>query len=223
MVSKHMHESVTRARRFPIITRHPVLKVGIVSLAFAILLSGCSGQDDVAHIDIDAELDVESIASETTEFQREMLEDGVVTQAEYERALLAQRDCVIAAGAEPGELYEIGNNQFTFDYDISAATNDELDKIQVKADACTPKFFSDVGKVWAYQQLLTPAEREAQRPLVIACLVSVGIEVDEDADLTEIARSVIATGEPDRVAPCVEEYPGYFAVPPSSGEHGHSH
>jgi len=198
--------------------------VGIaLILSGVVVLSGCSNANDEV-----PELDVAAILSDTSEFQAPLLEDGVVTPAEYEQALLAQRECVTKAGATPGDLYSIGNNETTFDWDITASSETEMNKIAESADACGLDYASDVRKVWAHQQLLSDADREELLPAVTACLQDAGVSVSESDGIDGIAEKVNQSilDDPDlgvKIQPCIEANPAFFSVPaPAEGE-GHDH
>jgi hypothetical protein len=124
----------------------------IFALATAATSTGCSPR---TVNDEPAGLNLEAILAHTSDFQRKILEDGLVTSAEFELALLARRDCVALAGEKPGQIYEAGDGERTFDFDVTAGTEQEMRNIQAKAEACLRDYFSDVGAVWAYQRLLT--------------------------------------------------------------------
>lgn len=177
------------------------------------LLSSCAAAEEAPKLNVD------EIAASTTQFQAEILADGEVSAAEYEKALLAQRQCVIDAGATPGELVDAGNNERTFDYQVSAPSDGEREIIEAKAEECLGEFFDDIAQVWAYQQLLTADEREELRPKVVECLNKAGLAVPSDADLKKIAE-VLGSDESklEMAAPCFEKYPGYFFVAPDEGD-----
>ncbi|MGN8553446.1 UNVERIFIED_CONTAM: hypothetical protein OHV15_12770 [Microbacterium sp. SLM126] len=195
---------------------------GLAGLAIlAVLLAGCAAQGtDSAH----DTLDLDALLEETTDFQREIVEDGVVTAAEFERALLARRECVADVGATPGDIYTGSNGELTFDYDITAESDDEALAIQRDADACLQDYFADVGTVWAYQRLLSPAEREEMRPRALACLDAAGLtELPEEATLAEMAAAIRDDGE---ISPaerdCLVEYGSLFTTYVEDPEPAHT-
>ncbi|MFF2276805.1 hypothetical protein [Agromyces sp. NPDC058126] len=192
------------------------MKALSLAAATIALLSACSSQSEPAALNLEGLLD------QTSEFQREIIEDGEVSSTEYERAVMAQRDCVIAAGAKPSEVRTVGNNELTFDYDVTAATEDDVEQINAKAEACLPEFLSEVGQLWAYQELLSPEEREDQRGDVIDCLTTAGVELPEDATSTEIFDTLSQLEDLEEAMVCVDEYPGFFSVPATS-EDRHEH
>lgn len=177
------------------------------------LLTGCmsSGVTDVAAPE---KLDLLALLEDTSEFQKALIEDGVVTEAELERALFARRDCVIATGAEPGEIYENANGEPAFDFEITARTEAEADTIQEAADACLREFYMDVGAVWAFGKLLTPAEREERRPEAITCFASAGLtQLTKDATVGDMISAIGADGVvSDAERACVEQFNGLFGT-----------
>lgn len=167
-------------------------------------------------------LHIEELVEETTEFQAALIEDGEVTSAEYEKALLAWQECVAEAGATPGEIYSIGNEELTFDFEITAANEKAMQDIQDAADLCLPKYFTEVSTVWAFQKLLTPAERSRMEPDVVECLQNAGFDLADDADIEDIKDALSSTSEASSMAtPCYEKFPGYFTVAPTDEEHHH--
>jgi hypothetical protein len=96
--------------------------------------------------------DIAGLLAKTSAFQRPLIEDGKVTPSEYEKALLAEWNCVRVAGASPGKIHDTGDNEQGFDYEILTPTKKEGDEIQKRADRCLPQYFSEVGAIWAFQQ-----------------------------------------------------------------------
>jgi hypothetical protein len=194
----------------------------LVALAAVVaLLAGCAAPGPTSEADT---LDIDAVLEGTTPFQHEILEDGVVTAAEYERALLARRECVADAGATPGDIYEGSAGELTFDFEITAATEEEVLAVQEAADACLPDYFADVGSVWAYQRLLSPAEREEMRPKALACLDGAGLtELPEDATPADMAVAIQGDGEiSEAERACLVEYGSLFATYADDSDQGHT-
>ncbi|KHK99422.1 hypothetical protein LK09_01805 [Microbacterium mangrovi] len=101
-------------------------------------------------------LDVAALASHTSPFQAKILKDGKVTASEYESAILGQRACVQASGGTVSEISRTGNNELAFRYTIDASTDAELAGAERRSEACIPKYISEVGKAWAYEQRRSP-------------------------------------------------------------------
>jgi hypothetical protein len=185
---------------------------GIFSLAcLAVTVTACSPPISAE----EPSLNLGVLLENSTEFERSIIRDGVVTMAEYERALIAQRDCVSLAGATPGEIYEKGNNELTFDYDIVGPSRDATERIERNAEACLTEYFDDVGRVWSFQELLTEDERAEMRPAVADCLIEAGVPgLKHDSGLEEILAAMNRGGEPlsDEQYDCVARYRGYFST-----------
>lgn len=189
----------------------PFARATICVVVLTGAMAGCSSGPGLEET---PKLDLAGILKETTEYQREIIADGIVTPEEYERALLERRDCVASSGAAPGPIYKIGNGEQTFDFEITATNDDAMNIIQQKADACLPAFFDDVGAVWAFQNLLSPEERQKMQPLVVECLAERGVKVDSNATSDQIARVVQEVEDFSKVSPCVEEYIAFFSAAP---------
>ncbi|CAN7150226.1 hypothetical protein LJR042_000045 [Microbacterium maritypicum] len=190
------------------------LKTTIITLlALTVLVSGCSAVSEGGD-DNPEPLNLTRLLDDTTDFQREIIEDGEVTSAELERALLARRDCVIAAGAVPGEIYESESNEPSFDFEVFAANEEELIKIQDEADSCLRDYYAEVGSVWAYQQLLSPEERDKLRPQAVACLDATGLTgLPENATAQDMVAAVTADDTvSDAEQACLSEYRGFFST-----------
>lgn len=186
----------------------------LLAVAAGVLITGCSS----AELDERPALDTEAIVSTTSDFQKELLRDGTVTASEYESAILAYRTCVEDTGATPSEIYAVGNNEQTFDYQVVAANDQELVQINADAEACVSEYFDDVGSVWAYQQLLSPAEVEDLRPAVIECLRGAGVPVNDGQSYDELFQALSELVDLSVIQPCVEKYPGFFAVSPEEAK-----
>jgi len=188
----------------------PRFTLAVAALVIVVALAGCATSNEQP-----AELDIAALIAKTSPFQRDILKKGTVARADYEKAVLAQRECVIATGAEASELYETGNNELTFDFGTTTDTDEQNDAIMLKAGACLTEYRSEVGKVWAFQQLLSPQQRKNLRPEVIACLVSEGVTIKESATITEVYRAVNEEKNIQASRPCVSRFAAFFAVAPS--------
>ncbi|RZI95947.1 MAG: hypothetical protein EOO67_01500 [Microbacterium sp.] len=163
-----------------------------------------------------AELDVAALAATSSAFQAAILEDGVVTPGEYESAVLAERACVIAAGGSAGEITETGNNELGFTYTVEAETEQARAAAEIETEACLDEHMSEVGTVWAYQQLLSPEQLDEMRPRVAACLRGVGIGVSDAFTQGQLRKLLAADPAAlEGIKPCVAEFPGFFAVNPA--------
>ncbi|MFK4806164.1 hypothetical protein ACI3KX_09865 [Microbacterium sp. ZW CA_36] len=191
-----------------IITR--TVATSSAALLMALALASCAPQAEP----VQETLDLDLLLERTSEYQKPIIADGTVTAAEYERALLAQRDCVLEAGAQPGEIYEIGNNELTFDYTVEAANDAARLEVESRTESCIPDYFSEVAALWAYQQLLTPAERDKEQPLVLACLEKADVTgLGADADMSEIAAAMLADEEISAAEQaCIDGHRAFFST-----------
>ena len=186
----------------------------VATAAATIALSGCTSSSAPSQ-----SINVAELAAHTTKFQRDILADGVVTRAEYERAVLAQRQCVQDAGATPSEVRKTANNELAFDYDVTAETQADVNAINKKAELCLGQYLDKVGEVWAYEQLLSPQELAKQLPEVRSCVVDVGISLAANASATDIYTAIQSTESQQKAQPCVAKFPGFFSVaPPADGK-----
>jgi hypothetical protein len=142
---------------------------------------------------------VELALKDGSDFQRDILEDGEVTSAEYERAYSATVGCMRDAGLEVIGPYAIMADRY-LTYSVRDAPGSDDAMI-----ACEEQYLEFVGAVWSEQQ--TPSGAEAIRVLnaYIECLSSIGIEVPREATLQEVEDAAgEATGSD--AYPCIEQY-----------------
>lgn len=184
----------------------PFVTMPVVVLALA--LSACAADPNGST----RKLDVSALAEETSAFQAAILADGVVDPSEYERAILAHRQCVQEAGAKVGDLYLIRGNQTTFDWEVEAPTQSEVDAINSNADACLGEYRDTVALVWAEQAVLTPREKERIQPKVVESLQQANVRIDKDATFDEVIAAIRALEDHSVISQCVEKFPEYFSV-----------
>lgn len=110
-----------------------------------------------------------------SDFQKELLADGIVTDAEYRRAVEAARECVEKDGWETSEVragrhdYDLGFGvRFTGDHDPTAA--------DASMDRCHEEYQATVYWVYAQSKVVPLEEREALAEELRQCLLAVGVE-----------------------------------------------
>lgn len=154
------------------------------------------------------------------QFQRDILVDGVVTPAEYESSIVAQRDCVAAAGYEPGEIQRTGGLlgfETTADYSEAADPDAADTEFLATLDGCEAEYVTYVGTVWTASLAIDdPAERDRVRQQLADCLVDGGLTVPGEAtdeDLAQIMQNA-ATGDDVTlvgvVQSCAEQHGNLF-------------
>jgi hypothetical protein len=194
--------------------RHISLKrSSAVALAAALLLGGCSSAEEQEI----APLDVDALARNTSAFQSELLQDGVVDADEYERAVFAAHSCVTDEGFSP-DSPAWSRGQLVFSVEMQAKTDAELTEMNRRYDTayedCMSEYATDVASVWTNQMLLSDEERDAVRPDVTDCLQAAGLDVDDNAPDAEI-YAAMTLDTIDDWQTCAERYPEFFLVPPS--------
>lgn len=120
--------------------------VGTLGCA-ALLLVGCTFAPSFSE-DEKAEM-----RDTTSQYQRAVLEDLVVAEAEYRDAVDATRECLQDKGFGVGPITEQDGNQLGFQ---SSYSGDGPPSDQIM-QACDNEFMTDVGPIWASQQ--TPLTR----------------------------------------------------------------
>lgn len=137
------------------------------------------------------------------EFQRNILDDGVVTYAEYESAIIAQRSCMEEAGYSPNEIEEIpgtGQIGFTVEADYSDAADPAAADAEFLAAGkqCYDDYSVFVATAWAESLVVKdPAEYERLRAQFVSCLKDAGLDVSADDDLETLMSAVWANDSED--------------------------
>lgn len=194
--------------------------LALVLLVAALAVPACGGGGRTQ-----GDKEAKSLASEryktTSDFQKPMLEDGVVTFAEYERATLAEIDCIKKAlpsvrvdGPNPTQS-DHPTLEYTLEVvgDIPAEQEADFEKSQAE---CHATYLSDVGAVWATQDIPSEEERKTLLASLRDCLVDAGVDLPAKAELDDIADALDAAGEPsDQVAGCMEKFGSVLVAPPS--------
>jgi len=169
--------------------------VGAALLAVTLLLTGCGSAKKP-----------ESLAERTTiygfslsDYQRKILADGVVTEAEYRAAVEADRDCVIHEGVYAGPI-TLAPNGVHLSFGVggcSAGENCEAIRAAGEAafDKCGSEYVSAVEAALSNQSIPTGAEAEREFDKVAACLAKAGVigvqRSDKEVDVYQrIARAL---------------------------------
>jgi len=137
--------------------------------SFGILLWGCSTPNTLS------DTSSQNTADITDVFQSRILEDGVVTHAEYEQAVIAYLTCVEDAGLPAqGPVWDERNS--TFYFTIMVHTGSKIDHAEFDMDQCLQLHLEEVSKKWYEQNIPTTEERFEMFNDYKACLLSEGIE-----------------------------------------------
>ncbi len=148
-----------------------------------------------------------AILATTSEFQRALLEDGVVTAAEHERAQLAFIACIEEAGVTIVQLERTPSGLISLLSVGGAPTAEAQGEVEDVVAACDETFYSDIDD--AYRVALHPDDTEAtQLQQTIECAnargVAVGFDFVDFSDLLDAAKA-IGDEARDVVIACLSE------------------
>lgn len=125
----------------------------------------------------------QDLEQERTNFKNRILEDGFVSDAEWESAILALVACLGEGGVRTVE-YDTRPGGWSFAY-AEAIPGSGVNVDSVYAD-CYSGYVQDVESIVLAQTELTPQEKERVRVAMVACIGSQGVELPDDADDTEM-------------------------------------
>lgn len=117
-------------------------------------------------------------------FQDKILEDGIVTDAEYRLAIEATRACIEHAGWGTGEPY-VRPDGYSIDVPIQGkiqgpASMEEHEADGLAADKvhslCERDYLIRIDMAYAKQHAPSPAEQNEERALLVECLKQAGVE-----------------------------------------------
>ena len=142
--------------------RHPRRHLAVLVLTGAALLpftacsNGLAPDSPTARAlqAVDDPTAIAQLAQDAPAPQAAILEDGQVSDGEYEQALTAERDCVSAAGYEPSSL-AWGDGELGFT--VTASYEDEADPqaadaaFRAATDQCRDENSTLVATIWANQ------------------------------------------------------------------------
>jgi len=134
-----------------------------------------------------------------SDFQREILGDGVVSPAEYERAFDAAVSCMRDEGLEV-----VGPFSVMFDRYLMYTVRDTGDSDSI-SNRCDDEHLAFVRSVWSVQNTPTGQEAERVRTDYRDCARSKGMDLRDGATYEEID---LAAGEQPGAAilACIERY-----------------
>lgn len=140
-------------------------------LAGTLLFVGCSGEEDLPTQPL-----IE-IPDDLSDYQREILDDFVVSDAEYLRAVQDARLCVENKGYTVGAIETnifTGTWMFGVQYPVGE-TETEAQQRRKETDSCTQEHSNFVERYWISQLRPQGAERERVFQQLISCLENYGI------------------------------------------------
>jgi len=165
-----------------LLTKNRVFLVTVLFL-IASFLQGCiTAEDKRIHPNLPAQL---------TDFQAQILDDGVVTDAEYEEAVIALLTCVEDAGFYAyGPLW--GGTPYRLQYYFGRSNTDsekEQERAMTVTEGCIAQYTSQVEALWLEQQAPTPDEAHERLEAYKDCLEQAGmVGIEAVSDLGELAE-----------------------------------
>ncbi len=124
------------------ITRHTAAVAGVIGCS-ALLLAGCASAPSFS------EDEKQQMRDSASGYQQAVLEDLVVTEAEYRDAVDATRGCLQDKGFGVGPLVEQNGNQLGFQ---SSYSGDGPPSDQIM-QACDDEFMTEIGPIWVSQRM----------------------------------------------------------------------
>lgn len=136
-----------------------------------------------------------AILATTSDFQRSLLEDGVVTAAEHERAQLAYIACIEDAGVTIVQLERAPSGLISLMSVGGTESADALDDVDAVVSECDEEYYSNIDD--AYRVTLNPDDTDsAQLARIIDCAQAQGLSVGSDfsdfSDLLDAAEAISA-------------------------------
>lgn len=156
---------------------------------------------------------LEQHLEDASEFQRELIEDGIITFADYERAVYATVACLEERGVDVVEGPELtGRNVYQFTY-----AADDREQGPVVYWECYEEHQVVIDRVWAGTGQENPTEEELEeaRAALEACLRGAGIDLPGGASSADFAA--VAESDPTIFQPCSEEVSDEFDMPGFAG------
>ena len=154
---------------------HAYSGLPLVVLAVLVCSLSCSGDQSVGRGSIPGY--VQSELSNASEFQREILQDGQVTPAEYERAVLSTLQCLDRSDVVHSEpKLETSGERTRWQYTYTFDKNDEERGNKIY-NQCYDEFERAIVIFWGRQT--APSEQDEQELIAefLACLEEHGLEV----------------------------------------------
>jgi hypothetical protein len=139
--------------------------------------------------------------TDLSDFQKEILSDGVLTLAEYERAILAYRTCIEGYGYRIDHEYMPTKNHGYGTYSSRVATVGETDTERAFAEAgfkaCERDYIEALGFVWSLDNRPSEEERQRARDAFATCMHDQGEEFPDhpsEADFSVYVRTRAGEG-----------------------------
>lgn len=170
-----------------------------------LLLASC-GDDRPRAISVDSSAESYQLTSdqrarankEASEFERSLLQDGVLTFHEYEQATFAAVECMKSAGLGigPGDGPEVPENtegprltaRGKYTYNPYSPPNFSKDEFIRLVTECKRRYSDVIDFFWAIKTAPTEVELQTMRASIGRCLRDTGHEVPEHPSSLDLAR-----------------------------------
>ncbi len=169
-----------------------------------------------------------------SQYQAELLQDGVLTFSEYESAILAAVKCEEAAGFKilafpiPGKPGRPGPELSTRgEYQYVQASDDGADRAELGAalQRCEEEYVSIVKPLWAEHVAPTASELQGARNEIGSCLREQGVAVSRQPSGDELMKLAFPPdGHPNKPQPaepylgCAMKVAELFGIPGYLGQ-----
>ena len=150
--------------------------------------------------------------SMATEEQREAMDDGVVTFAEYEAAALRVVQCIDEIG---GDIHgEAPYNERTQRFELAArgrlaSDPAEEERRTRETAACYEQYWNGINQAWGSQNQPTEQELHEARQAFAQCLRDAGVSVPDPASQEDFA----GLEQQEAFVPCAERIGEEYGIP----------
>jgi hypothetical protein len=154
--------------------RRRLFRAVVAAVVLAVSLIACRGAELRGELPEYVSSELES----ASEFEREIIGDGKVTAAEYERAVFATLSCLDDHGLPHSEA--IFNDEASrWDYQIGPWTEEEDAENYALFLDCWENHEQGVESVWVNQNAPSEANLQQIREAILMCLREHGLQADD--------------------------------------------
>jgi hypothetical protein len=181
----------TIGRKWQVIgrTRDPVLRNQWVAglLVFVTIAAACSPTTTESVRPLPPRL--EEMVANASQFQQDILADGVVTIAELETAVRAKVACEVESGVAVSDFSfdpDGGGYGMSVTWGAQPPTDSELASRDAIEERCMTEYSIVVEAVFGFQRQPTPLELAEKTERVAECMRQYGVDVPEGQTLAEL-------------------------------------
>lgn len=171
------------------------MKRVVLSAWFWLLIAGCATPGAVADPP-QLEGFPPGYASNASDFEKEILADGVVSYAEYERANLTIVECLEDAGIAVTQVVPASEEGFLNFNFVRTDDPGGARRVDAAYADCEKQYAQYVFAVYRKQNLPTGVELTERKADLVACLEGAGLsDVSADPTTTELAERFFIHGD----------------------------